>query len=111
MAPPSILVFVARLRGDLALSQTCMSREALKNSIKQLQQEIHRAELGDRAALDQVHRLAMDLEKALDEEPDQAVTQPMSARFRDEVARLEIEHPRVPAILNEILRTLSNLGI
>ncbi len=44
-----------------------MSREALKNSIKQLQQEIHRAELGDRTALDQVHRLAVDLEKALDE--------------------------------------------
>ncbi|MBL9170779.1 MAG: DUF4404 family protein [Verrucomicrobiales bacterium] len=88
-----------------------MSREALKNSIKQLQQEIHRAELGDRTALDQVHRLAVDLEKALDEEPDPAASQPLSDRFRAEVSRLEIEHPRVPAILSEILRTLSNLGI
>lgn len=88
-----------------------MTRDALRNSIQQLQSEIHKAEAGDQAALGHLHQLAMDIETALGEGGETARHQSLVARFREQVEQLEVQHPQATAILNEIMMTLSNLGI
>ncbi len=82
-----------------------MSREHLTQLLHRLRAEL--ATLEDRAAQPRLQALVEDLERELAEAPAGGVTQELKRRLET----FEVEHPRVTAILNDVMLTLGNLGI
>jgi alkanesulfonate monooxygenase SsuD/methylene tetrahydromethanopterin reductase-like flavin-dependent oxidoreductase (luciferase family) len=86
------------------------SREALRAAIHALHAEINKASMGDRAALAELQRLAAAVEQQVDSTTP-GTGHGALATLREQVERLEFAHPRATRILNDLLMTLSNLGI
>jgi Domain of unknown function (DUF4404) len=88
-----------------------MSRENLENALARLRLELDA--LGEEAssARSALRILIDEVEEELDhlETDDRAAS--LLLRVRHQVERFEVEHPRITGILNEIMISLSNIGI
>ncbi|MBX9608748.1 MAG: DUF4404 family protein [Gammaproteobacteria bacterium] len=84
-----------------------MSREHLQDLLDRLRGEL--AELEDRDSRPRLEALVADLEREL--AADQAEGAGLTQELKRRVESFEVEHPRVTAILNDVMVTLSNLGI
>ncbi len=84
-----------------------MSREHLQDLLQRLRGELAQLESSD--SRPRLETLVTDLERELaaDEGEGTGLTQELKRR----VETFEVEHPRVTAILNDVMVTLSNLGI
>lgn len=83
-----------------------MSREQLEHLLQRLRDELAALEKQGVQAQPQLKALVDDIEKQVAAE-DHTVTGELKRR----VEAFEVEHPRVTAILNDVMVTLSNLGI
>ena len=83
-----------------------MSREQLEHLLQRLRDELAALEKQGVQAQPQLKALVDDIEKQVAAE-DNTVTGELKRR----VEAFEVEHPRVTAILNDVMVTLSNLGI
>ena len=83
-----------------------MSREQLAQLLTRLRAEL--ATLDDAAARPRLQALVEDLECEL---AATAETGGVTQELKRRVETFEVEHPRVTAILNDVMVTLSNLGI
>lgn len=83
-----------------------MSREQLEQLLTRLREEL--AKLDNSGAQAQPHLLQLvdDIERQVADQ-DAGVTGELKRR----IEAFEVEHPRVTAILNDVMVTLSNLGI
>ena len=84
-----------------------MSREHLHELLARLRGELAQLESSD--SRPRLETLVTDLERELaaEEAEGTGLTQELKRR----VENFEVEHPRVTAILNDVMVTLSNLGI
>jgi len=87
-----------------------MSEQQLRESLESLRAEIERIADNRVEAKDRLNGLINDIEASLDTEED-SDEHTLTQNLRDAVAHFETEHPRATAILNDIMVTLSNMGI
>jgi len=87
-----------------------MSRENLINDLERLRSEIAQVAGNNPDAYRKLNALISDLENRISDTPDQDHAG-MLDRIKKEIEYYEVEHPRATAILNDILVTLSNMGI
>jgi Domain of unknown function (DUF4404) len=83
-----------------------MSHEELESLLTRLRQEIATLESDGARVTPHLRTLLDDIERQVAAQ-DEGVTGELKRR----VEVFEVEHPRVTAILNDVMVTLSNLGI
>ena len=83
-----------------------MSREQLEHLLTRLREELASLEKGSAEPQARLRQLVDDIEQQIAAQ-DEGVTGDLKRR----VEAFEVEHPRVTAILNDVMVTLSNLGI
>lgn len=85
-----------------------MSKARIHNLIEQLQQEIEQTDSLESAKKQKLETLVSDIESGLNDEklPDQ-----LNDNLSETVTEFEASYPRLTAIVNDIMVTLSNLGI
>ena len=84
-----------------------MSREQLRDLLSRLRAELATLDAGDDGAQMRLRKLLDDIEGQLADNDDNGLTSELKRR----IETFEVEHPRVTAILNDVMVTLSNLGI
>ena len=87
-----------------------MTNENLKKDLDKLRDEINSVAENDTHTKQRLNALVTNLEKRLG---DTVVAEDdgLIEYIREEIANFEAEHPRATAILNDIMVTLSNMGI
>ena len=87
-----------------------MTIRKLRNDLEKLRAEINHLAADDVASRKRLDHLISDLETKL-ENLDTAEDDGLMNNLKDAIAHFETEHPRATAILNDIMVTLSNMGI
>ncbi len=88
-----------------------MTDTELRKLLVELNDEIDSLEPDNEKAKEKLGQLVKDLEQRLDN-PDEAQDHAtVVANVQDTILQLEVEHPRATGILNNIMMTLSNMGI
>jgi chaperonin cofactor prefoldin len=85
-----------------------MSKAKIQNLVEQLQQEIDQVDNLAENKKQKLENLIKDIESGLEEEN---VSDELNASLTETVADFEASYPRLTAIINDIMVTLSNLGI
>jgi len=88
-----------------------MSNEKLRKSIKDLRAEIDRIDARNAATKDKMEQLLGELEDHLDHPTDSENFRKLIDKVESLIAEYEVKHPRISAALEEILVTLSTMGI
>ena len=88
-----------------------MSREDLRKSLERLHSELDKLEGDNELARERLKHLVSDLEHQLENPDDKAHRDTLIERLHDFIEQFEVKHPRVTGIANDIMVTLSNLGI
>ncbi len=84
-----------------------MSREKLHAQLRQLRQELDKLAKDDNVARTRLDTLINEIEADIDTtEPERLVD-----KIQQSIDHFEVEHPRATAILNDLMVTLSNMGI
>lgn len=87
-----------------------MSKESLVNDLERLRREIAQVASNNPDSYRKLNALISDLENRLAYMHEQDDTG-LADRVKNEITHFETAHPRATAILNDILVTLSNMGI
>jgi len=88
-----------------------MTGEKLRDDLERLRVELAALARHDPAARDKLNLLISDIERRIQEPDDAAAHHGLVANVRSAIRHFETEHPRATAILNDIMVTLSNMGI
>lgn len=88
-----------------------MSQQKLNDAIDELKAQIAALELGDTQAKEKLQSLVEGLEEKIRSPEDTTHHHSLVEEVRDSVEHFEVEHPRLTAILNDLMMTLSNMGI
>jgi hypothetical protein len=88
-----------------------MPRTELTALISKLKVEIAQLRDDQRGSRDQIESLIHDLETHLASGKTQDWSAEMSIRLRNEIEQFETEHPQVTGVLNNIMVTLSGMGV
>lgn len=91
--------------------QTPVSREKVLQDLNRLRAEIDRTVSHDAEAHHALNQLINDLEAGLAQPVDASDHRDLVSRVPKAIENFETEHPRATAILNDIMVTLSNMGI
>ena len=83
----------------------------LDESLNHLLQEIKSLDLGDEQSRQRVERLVRDIEKLLESPKATRAQATLGEQLRTSVLSFEVSHPRLAAVMNEVLEQLSNMGI
>lgn len=83
----------------------------VRKLLAELNEELDLLTPGDEAAKKKLGQLIEDIEKRLDNPGDEAHHAGVVENAQDTIRQLEVEHPRATGILNNIMMTLSNMGI
>ncbi len=85
-----------------------MSDERIRQSIEALRAEIDRLGVGDEDARERLDALIADLERQLGQS---ASTPDLDRSVQEMIEQFEVEHPRITGVLNDLMVTLSGMGI
>lgn len=88
-----------------------MPEEKLRQSIRDLRREMERLEITDTAAREHLGQLLAGIEDNLNSGDGPSQRRDLARELQDTVKTLEMTHPKVTGILNEIIAALVNLGI
>jgi hypothetical protein len=88
-----------------------MSGEKLRNDLERLRIELSVLAHDDFATRDRLNSIINGIERRIREPDDASDHHGLVASIRDAIRHFETEHPRATAILNDIMVTLSNMGI
>ncbi|BBL72440.1 DUF4404 family protein [Methylogaea oryzae] len=88
-----------------------MSQQKLNDVIHELKNQIASLEVSDAQAKQKLQSLVEGLEEKLRSPADAGHHHGLVEEVRDSVEHFEVEHPRITAILNDLMMTLSNMGI
>ena len=88
-----------------------MPAKKLYDELERLRSEVNKVAEENTDAKDKLNILISDIEKKLNEPDDQAHHTTLVKNIKDAISQFETEHPRATAILNDIMVTLSNMGI
>ena len=87
-----------------------MTRRKLHNDLERLREEINHLAADDRESRKRLNHLINEVEAKL-ENPDAGEDDGLMNNLKDAISHFETEYPRATAILNDIMVTLSNMGI
>ena len=87
-----------------------MSKENLRDDLERLREEVNQLTDSSIDTRDKLNVLISDLEQRLENENDEDDSG-LIENIRDYISSFETQHPRATAILNDIMVTLSNMGI
>ena len=88
-----------------------MTEIKLKHELDKLRKEIDALATDNIDARKKLDLLISDIEKKLAEPADETHHNTLVENLKEAIAQFETEHPRATAILNDIMVTLSNMGI
>jgi len=88
-----------------------MNSDKLRDDLDRLRAELARLAGNDPQARDKLDRLIADIEDHVGQPDGRTSHQGLIAGLRDAIRQFETGHPRATAILNDIMVTLSNMGI
>ncbi len=88
-----------------------MSKNELHEPLERLRAEIGKLGDEDEAIRQRMKRLVTDLERRLESSEQAEHEEHLVDGLRQNVERFEVEHPRLTAVLNQIMVQLSNMGI
>jgi len=83
----------------------------INKSLDELRAEIENLAADDNESRDKLNRLICELEKKLEKPEDENHHQNLLVNIKSAISDFETTHPRATAILNDIMVTLSNMGI
>jgi uncharacterized membrane-anchored protein YjiN (DUF445 family) len=86
-----------------------MTNHKLQNDLERLRNEINHVAVEDVETRKKLNQIISDLEAKLETEDEE--NDGLMQDIREAIERFETEHPRATAILNDIMVTLSNMGI
>jgi hypothetical protein len=87
-----------------------MTHLKLKEYVQRLQSEIQQLKSISGAEKQELETITRNIQKALDQD-EQTDAADLQESLRSTIIRLETSHPRLTAVLNDIMVTLSNMGI
>ena len=88
-----------------------MSENKLRDDIEKLRDEIKTLNAGEDTSKEKLENLLQDIESGLETETQDKKQSELLAGLKESVGHFEAEHPRATAIINDIMVTLSNMGI
>ena len=88
-----------------------MNDNKLQNELEKLRSEVNNLASDNAAAREQLNLLINDIEKKLAKPTDEDHHRYLVRGIKDAIRQFESDHPRATAILNDIMITLSNMGI
>ena len=83
----------------------------LTQALEKLRREIGALDTADEASRHKLEQLVEDLEQKLENPEDSELHEDLADRLRDSMLELEVSHPRLTSIMNDIMMKLSNMGI
>lgn len=87
-----------------------MSHSELKQSLQRLQAEIEDLKSISDTEKKELEAIVRNITRALEEDREAGATD-LQEKLDSAIVRLEASHPRLTAVLNDIMVTLSNMGI
>jgi hypothetical protein len=88
-----------------------MSRQQLEEALERLRHELDALDAGAGDAHARLRAVITDVEDQLADLEAGEGDGSLAERIRHQIELFEVEHPRITTILNDIMVTLSNLGI
>ncbi|MCZ6802651.1 MAG: DUF4404 family protein [Proteobacteria bacterium] len=88
-----------------------MPEKILRDDIEKLRNEIENLSAEEDASKEKLEILLQDIESGLENEEKNKNQSELLAGLKESVNHFETEHPRATAIINDIMVTLSNMGI
>jgi len=88
-----------------------MPEKILRDDIEKLRKEIENLGADEDASKEKLESLLQDIESGLETEEKNKDQSDLLAGLKESVNHFEAEHPRATAIINDIMVTLSNMGI
>lgn len=85
-----------------------MNENKLQTELEKLRREVNTLAT---PAREKLNLLINDIEKKLDKPADAEHHRHLVGGIKDAISQFETDHPRATAILNDIMVTLSNMGI
>jgi len=87
-----------------------MPEQQIRENLEKLRAEIDQVAESDTQAKFRLNTLINEIEASIDPEQESEDIK-LVQNIKEAVAHFEAEHPRTTAILNDIMVTLSNMGI
>ena len=88
-----------------------MPEKKIQDDIEKLRTEIKNLSAGEDTPKEKLEILLQDIESGLETEMQNKKKSELLAGLKESVNHFETEHPRATAIINDIMVTLSNMGI
>jgi len=88
-----------------------MPENKLRDDIEKLRNEIENLSANEDISKEKLEMLLQDIEYGLETEEQNKNQSELLAGLKESVEHFETEHPRATAIINDIMVTLSNMGI
>ena len=88
-----------------------MPEKKLRDDIEKLRNEIENLGAEEDISKEKLEMLLKDIESCLETEEHSKNQSELLAGLKESVNHFEAEHPRATAIINDIMVTLSNMGI
>ena len=88
-----------------------MTDQKLLDELDQLRSEVKELANDNIEAIEKMNGLINDIEKKVESPSDQEHHRNLIDNLKGTISQFEAEHPRTTAILNDIMVTLSNMGI
>jgi len=88
-----------------------MNEKKLQTELEKLRREVNMFATPDETTREKLNLLINDIEKKLDKPADAEHHRHLMVGIKDAISLFEADHPRATAILNDIMVTLSNMGI
>lgn len=85
-----------------------MPKEKVSALLQQLQEELEQHESLSDEHKERISQLMLDIEQGL---KDQSISDELNDSINDAITEFEVKNPRLTAIINDIMVTLSNIGI
>lgn len=83
----------------------------LDGALNKLRSEIEALDIGDDEARQRLDKLIRDIETTLEYPGRVGGDEPLVAQLKTSIFKFEASHPRLAAVMNEVLERLGNMGI
>ena len=86
------------------------SARHLEESLRNLRSEIRALDIGDEEARRRLDGLVLDIATRI-ENPDAVADEKLTGPLKASILSFEVSHPRLAALMNDVLEKLSAMGI
>ena len=83
----------------------------IHETLDKLRAEIAGLDTEDEVSRQKLEALIAELEKKLEQPEDEQVQRDLASRLDEAILHFEVEHPRLAAIVNDIIIKLESMGI